>query len=495
MKQHEIETEELNELDSTAVAKELVREVEKWQLEAKFEDNERYFYHVKEVSQIEDGDKSYVVGRKGSGKTAISEYLARMSRHDVFSEKLSFKTFPFNELYSLANDGYTAPNQYITLWKYVIYSSICRSMARNEKIDGEVKKELEELFGIDRLTLKRRISKWVSKEFSFTLFGVGLKIAKVAPAALDSEDWTQRVDFLEDVIREYIDSSRYYVIFDELDEDYRNIIEAKQHDRYTALITSLFKAVQDVRATFSDEPAINLRPIVFLRDDIYEIIQDSDKNKWNDHKIELGWNRSEIQSLVAFRITRAIDATAKKPLSFPKAWERLLGKEKMRMGSGKSKSISSFDFIARSTYLRPRDFVKYLQACSKLAADGHGRISAGIIRKVDTAFSNYLKEELRDELFAVLPDINAIFDVISHLRKWNFSRAEFEMAYKEQFERGNLTTKDVGFVLQILFLFSVIGNARRHDYFLFRYQNPEARFNFNDRIIVHRGLFKSLQII
>lgn len=495
MKEDQITSENLEELDTTNVPKALIAEVAKWQLEAKFEDNARYFYHVKEVKEIEDGRKSYVVGRKGAGKTAISEYLARIRRHDVFSEKLSFKNFPFNDLYSLSNDGYTAPNQYITLWKYVIYSSICRSMAKNEKIDPQVKSELESLFGADTLTLKRRISKWVSKEFSFTLFGVGLKIASAAPENIDSENWTQRVDFLEDIIREYIDGSRYYIIFDELDEDYRNIIEAKQHDRYTALITSLFKAVQDIRATFIDVPSIKLRPVIFLRDDIYEIIQDSDKNKWNDHKIELSWNESEIRDLVAFRISKAISQDANKTLSFNKAWGSLLGSQKMRMGTNKNKEISSFDFIARSTYLRPRDFVKYLQACAELATKSGSGITSGAIRKVDTAFSNYLKEELRDELFAVLPDISAIFDVISHLRKWNFSRTEFERAYGDQLERGNLTTKDVGFVLQVLFLFSVIGNARRHDYFLFRYQNPEARFNFNDRIIVHRGLFKSLQII
>jgi hypothetical protein len=43
-------------------------------------------------------------------------------------------------------------------------------------------------------------------------------------------------------------------------------------------------------------------------------------------------------------------------------------------------------------------------------------ITAGIIRKVDKAFSNYLKDELVDELFAILPDILVVFDVISQLR-------------------------------------------------------------------------------
>src|SRR5262249_14452277 len=66
------------------------------------------------IEQLLSGKKYFVVGRKGTGKTAISEYIRKIQKHDVFSEKLTFKNFPFNELYSLSNNKYTMPNQYIT---------------------------------------------------------------------------------------------------------------------------------------------------------------------------------------------------------------------------------------------------------------------------------------------------------------------------------------------------------------------------------------------
>ena len=90
------------------------------------------------------------------------------------------------------------------------------------------------------------------------------------------------------------------------------------------------------------------------------------------------------------------------------------------MGTKQRTEIDSFAFIARSTYLRPRDFVKYLQACAQEAAETGGIIRAATIRKVDTAFSNYLKDELRDELFAILADISVIFDVISQIGKISY---------------------------------------------------------------------------
>jgi energy-coupling factor transporter ATP-binding protein EcfA2 len=494
MNESSLINEDIAERDTSGTSRDLVKEVAKWKLEAKNEDNDRYFFHVNEVSTIEEGDRCYVIGRKGSGKTAISEYLGGISAPDTFSEKLTFKNFPFNELYSLKNSGYTGPNQYITIWKYVIYSTICKMMARNENVSSEIKSDLESVYGSDSLTLDRRLAKWVGKEFSLSLFGLSLKVSR-DPDKAKELSWIERVAVLEDVILKYVDSARYFVIFDELDEDYRDIIQKAQYEQYTGLVTSLFKAVQDIKSIFRDRSRYQILPIVFLRDDIYEIIQDADKNKWNDFKIELNWNEDKIRRLVAFRISRALQPQTQKVLSFDLAWEKLVGKQKLRIGTGKNRQIDSFDFIARSTYLRPRDFVKYMQACAEEAVGSDGLIHASTIRKVDTAFSNYLKDELRDELFAILPDIWITFDVISQIGKWNFTQTEFDRAYRDQIKRGNLAQKDIGFVLQVLFLFSVIGNVRRHDHYLFRYLHRDARLSFNDRIVVHRGLFKSLQIV
>ncbi|MEQ2936098.1 hypothetical protein AAAX57_20400, partial [Bacteroides fragilis] len=80
--------------------KNLLTEIAKrWKLDAKLEDTDRYFYSQNEVDDILSGEKCYVIGRKGTGKTAISEYLLKKANFK-FSEKLSFKNFPFNELYS-----------------------------------------------------------------------------------------------------------------------------------------------------------------------------------------------------------------------------------------------------------------------------------------------------------------------------------------------------------------------------------------------------------
>lgn len=483
-------SDEIEELNTEGISHDLLEELSRWKREARAEDNRRYFWHVQEADEIHKGDKYFVIGRKGCGKTALCEYFTNQESFDLFAEKLSFKNFPFNDLYTQRNERYTSPNQFITIWKYLIYSTVCRLMLRNQSIDKEVREELARLYE-DSTTLARRIGRWTGHEFGVSLFGISFKLTRPHPST--PKNWMEHVDFLEDLLLKNAGSATYFVLFDELDEDYRDLIEKSQHEQYSALITSLFKAVQDVRTTF--EKKLRVYPVIFLRDDIYELVQDSDKNKWGDFRVDLNWDTEKIKRLIAFRISRAMDPHCTTILDFDVAWEKVFGSRKIGVG-GNNRKISTFEYIGRSTLLRPRDFVTYLQTCAEYALqNGYLGIGPGVIKAVDKGFSNYLRQELTDELFAILPDIASIFDAISQLRKWNFSIPELTSAYQQHVENGFIKERNVKFVLQVLFLFSVIGNTPRGGRFVFRYQNREARLNFNERVVVHRGLFKALQIL
>jgi cold shock CspA family protein len=421
-----MESEAIEELDTASVDQEVLAEIFHWKREAKAEDNDRYFWHVREVDQLARGEKYFVIGRKGSGKTAICEYFNRRRGYDVFAEKLTFKNFPFNELYSQKNTKYTPPNQFISIWKYLIYSTVCRLMLKNEAISGAIREQLTQLYG-DNTPLSRRVGQWVGKEFGVSLFGLSVKVSRQLPTSAP-ESWVDHLDFLEDFVSQHAGNATYYVLFDELDEDYRDIVEKAQYHQYTALITSLFKAVQDIRTTSAQHGAPHIYPVVFLRDDIYELVQDSDKNKWGDFRVDLNWDPEKIKKVIAFRISRAIDANCQEILPFDTAWRGVFGSRAIGVGSRGKNRISTFEFIARSTLLRPRDFVAYLQSCAQHAVEDGTKIGPDVVRRVDKAFSNYLRDELTDELFAVLPDISNIFDAISQLRKWNFSIQELERA-------------------------------------------------------------------
>lgn len=471
----------------------ILDEIANWKLEAKLEDNHRYFFHTADVDVLENGSRCYVIGRKGTGKTAISEYLHQKAAPQRFSQKLTFKNFPFNDLYQLQNTSFRAPNQYITLWKYLIYSSIAKMMLVNENIDADLRTKLAQIYSNDPVTsLARTISKWTSNEFQITALGVSITRSKTRSAIDNNTAWIERVEILEKLIEDHLDDSSYLIIFDELDEDYKDISATVTNEQYKSLLTSLFKAVQDIRSVFPVH-RYRILPLLFLRDDIYDILKDPDKTKWSDLAIELDWNIYKIKDLLGFRISRATNP-ADTPMPFQDAWNQIFSRGEVQYGT--KGRMGPFDYITRSTLIRPRDYVRYLKACAELALAKHSPlIQPSVVKKVDNVFSNYLRSEMEDELDGILPEVRQILDVVAHMRQPTFSFKAFSHAYRNEVHRGVLEDRSAEYVLGVLFHFSVVGNQTRfRNARVFRYLNKEARFNSNDLICVHRGLFKSLQI-
>jgi hypothetical protein len=466
-------------------------------LEAKAENSNRYFFHVEQVKGIERGRRAYVVGRKGTGKTAISQYLLESANQTTrFCEKLSFKNFPFNELYRLKNEGFAFQNQYITLWKYLILSAICKLMSKNPAVRAEVRVPLARLFNPDPLD---DLARWVSKCTSdnFDLKSVQPDGATGTTAHGAESAWIDRVTTLEKIVYGNVDTAEYFILFDELDEDYRDAARASEgHEYYKALLTGLFKAVQDVKTSMQAR-RLNVRPVVFLRDDIYSLLGDPDKTKWDDYKIELEWNRESLRKVLAFRISRAISPQMK-PLSFLDAWNSIFLTHHIVAGGGNGKGVHIFDYITRSTLMRPRDYIRFISNCATLAASAERptKISGKVVKGVDKAFSNYLRSELVDEIRGAIPDIEDILDVLSQIRKQTFSVDEFRAQYTLLCKQRHFSEQDPDFVLKILFLFSVVGNQpKQTNQVVFKYANKEANLNYSEKIVVHRGLFKSLQIM
>ncbi|MCU8006506.1 hypothetical protein L5M11_03045 [Shewanella sp. SM87] len=141
--------------------------------------------------------------------------------------------------------------------------------------------------------------------------------------------------------------------------------------------------------------------------------------------------------------------------------------------------------------------MRYLQVCAEYSLENnHSKIEPLTVAYSDTAFSNYLRSELEDELHGVIPDIHRILDIFTTLRKQTIRIEEFKQAFDEAVSQQLIKTKDFHFVLQMLFHFSLIGNQpKQTSHQVFRYKNKEARLNMKENIILHRGLFRSLQIL
>ncbi len=469
-----------------------LKAIAQWMLEAKLENNVRYFHRVAEVDSIENGTRCYIIGGKGTGKTAISEYMHRKRQYNIFSQKLTFKNFPFNELYRLTDDKFTHPNQYITLWKYIIYSSIAKMMSQNANIDSEIRAKLEAVYEQDiTRSLAGTIAQWTSGSIAFSVLGTGVGGGKKREVVSNSTPWIDRVEILEQFVERYMDDAKYYVIFDELDEDYRDPINTAASSKYAALLIGLLKAVQDIKSRFPKEE-YNVCPLVFLRVDIYDQLMDADRTKWQDLSIRLTWDSNKLKDLLAFRISRAFDAESE-IRDFQTAWEMICSTKYI----GTRIKRDPFDFITMQTRIRPRDYVKYLKTCAEICVSANrDMISNNVIMSTQAIYSQYLKSEFEDAIHPLLGDIVGVFEVLSRVGKQSFRLSDFAQSHREAVLVKTVADRNPKTVLETLYDFGAIGIRRRsNDRSVFKYMDPQSRLDPQLPILIHRGLFKVLRLI
>jgi energy-coupling factor transporter ATP-binding protein EcfA2 len=468
-------------------------EISRWKLEANEEDSGRYFFRLPEFSELEQGNLCYVIGRKGSGKTAIAAHINQIVSPLKFVSDLSFKSFPFNLLYNQADDRYTAPSQYATVWKYSIYSALAAMMAGNELTAHSVKGSLAKSFSQDFQDVLLESSRRESgRTFSFNLAGV--LSAEVGGGKADSSNAIpvpRRVEILESLILDNIDSSEYFILFDELDEDYESILHRDSSRSYFDLMTGLFKAVSEVRRVFKNYK--NVRPIVFLRDDIYDLVQNNDKNKWDDLRFDLKWDADKLKSLIAFRIKRAMNVSSTSS-DFDSAAKIFFKTDSIRYGTNRRRLRPIANHMLDRTLLRPRDMISYFRECAKIAvARKDTAIGPVIVKDAEEEYSIRFRQELVDELHSIIPDIDKIFAALAVLRKQVFLSDEFSSEIDSS--GADLAGLSVEKLLELLFHFSVIGNVpSQHSERIFRYKNPHAKISMKERFAVHPGLMKALEI-
>jgi RNA recognition motif. (a.k.a. RRM, RBD, or RNP domain) len=461
----------------------ILDEIRKWKVDSSFEEVKRYFYSFQGLETITNGEKAFVIGRKGTGKTAILETIYNQNEPNLFIEKLSFKDFPLHLLYSLSDHQFPQPNQFISLWTFITYMHICRMMVKNNAIEVSIRGLLEKFVGGDEpnKNFQRALSNWTAKEFGVDLFGFGGKLGLTERTSLDyGKSWIDKIEIVEELISQNLDNSSYFILFDDLDE-------FSNENEYMALITSLIKAIYNIRKTFWGK--LNIYPIIFLRDDIYELIKDSDKNKWSDFKYDLIWDETSLKKMLAYRLSRALK-NDEAPYSFEHIWPKIFSRELLPTGSSDyAIHVTPFEYITRMSYLRPRDYIEYLKLC---AVDAHALhtniITADIIKRARGSFSIHLKDELVDEMQLIIPDIREILSGICTRYGLNYFNYRDIYNYLNETMNDTSTKQNPEFIIKYLFKYSVIGHKEQNHEVCFNYMNKYSSLDYAKPLSIHEGL-------
>ena len=78
-----------------------------------------YFLSTNAVQRIENQEAFLVLGRKGTGKTAIVRYLTEGKRSPL-SKALNLRGYPWNVHASRIDHGASSIEAYVSAWRYLI---------------------------------------------------------------------------------------------------------------------------------------------------------------------------------------------------------------------------------------------------------------------------------------------------------------------------------------------------------------------------------------
>ncbi|MDZ5814582.1 P-loop ATPase, Sll1717 family [Stenotrophomonas maltophilia] len=456
----------------------------------------QYFVPFPNFDAIRAGTKRYVIGRKGVGKTAAIERLRLegVGDYSFFASDMSLRNFPIQDLREMRNKGARDKSQYVPAWLFLIYVEIARMIAAdNAAGPAEVVDELKCFLAANNLDNELGFSHTVTQLKSHKS---QLKVAAYwLTGELGRDESSQRlveihyqkvVSALEARLRQVVTESTYWIFIDELDEGYRYGDEVAR-----LLILALIRAVEDSVAALSLSN-LRYRPLLVLRSDIFDLLEDNDLNKIDESLVHLSWTSDPGDTQFSLRrIVNARIASSVHDGGALKNWNSVVLDNDPDLPA---KVDSVWSYVNSRTYGRPRDLLKFLKICGENCQGSV--LTFNDVKRAEVAYSAWLYKELRDEIHSYLPCWREALQCITRLGKGIFSKAEFE----EELKRDRIVSKwidksggHVDDVIEKFFEFSVLGNVN-NSVWLFKYKDHDLAWNPAMSLIVHYGLHKKLRI-
>lgn len=444
-----------------------------------------YFLTTNALDRIRENKVFLVLGRKGTGKTAIVRYFTE--KLSVWPAKpLNLRGYPWNIHATRIDKGASDFEAFVSSWRYLIAVE-CAALAVSQPgaVLSQYYKNIEKFLtdnygGID-------------PHLGDVLRPASIKLDKfsIMPAVMGNQlggvDFRRKEKFavelnavstalLESVYKlcNDIKCNSISLHFDELDQGLTTLDDARAN-----MLIGLVLACREVRNE-SSKMAVSISPVVYLRTDIWDDLQFSDKNKITQtltHSLE--WDSDNLKRLVDERIKAKLSSSA--------CWDSITTPEMMRG------SQSKWNHILARTFLRPRDVISFL---NKILVVHKKRASGPKIDNKDIVdsradYSTYLKSELDDEIRQHWPQWGEGLQACSAISTITFNKDMFVSEYNKRKTKDN--AKDASEALRTLHSFSVIGYEQRSGYggssWVFRYDNPEAGWdNTASRFKVHLGL-------
>ena len=448
-----------------------------------------YFLTTDAVQRLRNNDAFLVLGRKGSGKTALVRHFTEGVGVSL-SKSLNLRGYPWGVHTQRIDRGASDIEAYVSSWRYLIAVEVAALvLSRTERPQFQNVIDLTIFFKDNyggpspKLADILRPRKLRMTRLSFQPAVLGNKLVEIdlERSSGDIQLGVELNALSTAIINIAIEVAKNESMgpitlhFDELDQGLSRI----DRDR-SLLLVGLILASRELRRECR-QVEYSINPIVYLRTDLWDDLEFSDKNKISESAaLHLDWSSESLSHLTGERIKAKVSATA--------SWEDIASPGLMRG------SQSKWNHVIARTFLRPRDVIKFLNSAlskSKMRLDEPLIFENQDIVNARDEYSTYLKKELDDEILPHWPKWEQALQTCSTIGTLNFDREQFVKVYRSKVSNDNdVSAEDA---LSLLYRFSVIGYEKRSgyggSYWVFQYTHAEAGWDgAASKFKVHLGL-------
>jgi Fe-S cluster assembly ATPase SufC len=376
-----------------------------------------YFVESEAYRRVRSGQKTIVLGNRGSGKSAIFKIIAERERS---TGSLVIELSPEDYSYGMLSKAMVSEDRgrwvkqgaYSSAWKYLIYLLVMKELANaGPKLKTGTAAHIYEYL---RDHHEDQAQNPVALLISYLKRIEGVKIGNYE-AAIKTRELTklyklEEIQRLLPAVKELCAKRRVIVLIDELDSGWDASEDAK------AFVAGLFQASVSI-----NELTPKLRVYVSLRRELYDSIPAlyDDAQKYRDIIENIRWSEPSLLALIAKRIKYNIPDFEN--INDAACWDYVFVPT---VGADK---CPSFTYLIGRTLYRPREILEVCTEALTNAQDANRfPIDEVAIGNAEMVYSEARTKDIAAEYRFQYPGLLSLFELFRG-RSHAFSRDELEL--------------------------------------------------------------------
>ena len=450
---------------------------------------EEYFLRTPFYKNAMNGSKTLVIGRKGSGKSAIFILTDKeIQRAGNMVITITPDQYSWRALKDYKESGILPEQANTNAWRLTLLSAIVWKLNEEKLIKENSKltsyfKYMNDAYNPKKETwflnliekgkglLSGIKTQWVSFDFGETSsVSTPLRIVDETQVLLQKEWPTGKI------IR---------ILIDRLDDSW----DASPESIYT--IIGLLKAANHINTAMSGKVIVS----IFLRSDIYDNLFFDDQDKLRQYEELILWSEEDLKAVVAERVRVSLNLPS--GVSSTEIWSNLFSIKTYRSKASAEK------YIIDRTFKRPRDMISFVRfALEQALKNKHS-----VIEPEDTRIAEeekYSQSKFKDiviENQKQFPYVRKLLDSLSgSLHKISSDNLRESIV---SFTKQHQLNEDTTSILRLLFVWGVIGikkqgragvKHRGGAHFFYYYDDPSINPLAERTFYIHPALRHYLNI-